>query len=202
MTPTTATPARPRRRVRLAVLAGAVGLAAAAVAVGAAARRPAADRAAVVPAAYHVVGPFGPDLFQACGPEQAPDPGRGYRTAAGELRWKLVEAVPGAGCLDFARAFRRDNAAGYALTYAHSPTAADGELLVGSDDTVRVWVNGEAVHQATRFRVARPDEDRVPVRWRAGRNTVVAKVVNVTGDHLLYLKLVGPPGLRAGPSPD
>ena len=48
-------------------------------------------------------------------------------------------------------------------------------MLVGSDDTVRVWINGKQVHEYATPRSARPDDDKVPVKLDAGWNRVLVE---------------------------
>jgi hypothetical protein len=73
-------------------------------------------------------------------------------------------------------------------------------MLVGSDDTVRVWINGKQVHEYATPRSAKPDDDKVPVHLDAGWNKVLVKVVNGEADHGLYLRFVGE-GLRVARTP-
>lgn len=160
------------------------------------------QRSALVPPVYWVIGPFGPELLRAYEPELHPDPTHPCKGAQGALlHWKEVPVGEGVPCLNFHALFRKDKSSGYAMTYIRSPMEQSGFLLLGSDDTIRVWLNGEPVHQFTRFRRGRPDEDRVKVHWRKGRNTLLVKVVNVSGDHLFFLKCVGASGLEATTAP-
>lgn len=158
--------------------------------------------ASFVPGVYWVVGPFGPELHQPYEPELQPDPARTYKGANGTtLQWQELPVTPGVQCLDFVKLFRKENASGYALTYVISPEEQAGTLLMGSDDTIKVWVNGEMVHESNRPRGATPDEDRAAVRWKRGRNTLLVKVGNWVGDHQFFLKCVGAPGLAATTRP-
>jgi hypothetical protein len=61
-------------------------------------------------------------------------------------------------------------------------------MLVGSDDGVRIWLDGKQVHEFTRDRKATPDQDRVRVELNKGWNKILVKVVNRQGDHGLYLR--------------
>jgi hypothetical protein len=158
------------------------------------------DWVEVVPESYWVIGPFGPGHEKAYEPEQQPDPARPCKTPAGkELEWVVKPIIPGALCLDFRRAFRQkktDDTAAYALVYVHSANNQPGELLLGSDDTITVWLNDVQVHQNLRLRPGIPDDDRAAVEWKQGRNTLLIKVGNATGDHLFFAKLRSPAALR------
>ena len=61
-------------------------------------------------------------------------------------------------------------------------------LGVGSDDGVRLWVNGEQVHDVKGGRQARPGQDLVKARLRKGWNEIRAKVDNIIGTWELYLE--------------
>jgi hypothetical protein len=69
-------------------------------------------------------------------------------------------------------------------------------LSVGSDDGVRVWVNGEKVHDVKGGRQARPGQDVVKVRLKKGWNEIRAKVDNIVGTWELYLEFRTADGKR------
>jgi hypothetical protein len=62
-------------------------------------------------------------------------------------------------------------------------------IRLGSDDHVRLLLNGKQSCESVRERIAVPDADAVPTVLKAGWNILVARVVNVTGDDALYLRL-------------
>src|SRR5262249_2045603 len=69
-------------------------------------------------------------------------------------------------------------------------------LLVGGGDAVRLWLNGRLVHEMPQAHGWWVGLDRVPVTLRAGRNTLLAKVSNLSGrQNLLFLDV------RLGDSP-
>ena len=162
---------------------------------------PQADWLEIVPKSYWVIGPFGPGLHQSYSPEKLADPTKPCKTPAGkELQWTVNSIIPGAQCLDFRKAFKlknTDDSAAYALVYIQSDKDQAGELLLGSDDTITVWLNGVEVHQYADFRMGEQDTDKVPVAWKQGQNTLLIKVGNGTGDHLFFAKLRSPFTLRA-----
>ena len=82
----------------------------------------------------------------------------------------------------------------YGLAYVLSPDDRDATLLLGSDDGVRVWINGEIVHTNPVYRAARPDLDRVTVRLRKGWNKVLVKVLQGAGGWGFYLRFADPGG--------
>src|SRR5262249_34914773 len=62
-------------------------------------------------------------------------------------------------------------------------------LSVGSDDGVKVWLNGELVIAHDVPRSAAPDQDRAKVHLRAGDNTLLMKVVNLGGGSAFYFRI-------------
>jgi Protein of unknown function (DUF1553)/Protein of unknown function (DUF1549)/Planctomycete cytochrome C len=55
-------------------------------------------------------------------------------------------------------------------------------LKLGSDDAVKVWLNGQRVHENKVLRALLPDSDVVSLALRAGTNSLLVKVVNSYGD--------------------
>ncbi|CAG7617850.1 hypothetical protein ACFQI7_02485 [Paenibacillus allorhizosphaerae] len=68
------------------------------------------------------------------------------------------------------------------------PEERESMLSFGFSDRMRLWVNGMEVYQgdwkwgppASDGRI-RPDHAAVPVRWRAGRNSIRAEITNLEG---------------------
>jgi hypothetical protein len=152
---------------------------------------------------FWVVGPFGDDLRAAYAPEHATDPTALYPTAKhGEkLAWKAHATEP-TGFLNLRAIFDSDHVSAYALTYVYSPEEQPVDLLVGSDDMVRVWINAKLVHEHGGVRTARPDEDRIHVTLKPGWNSVLAKVVNDSGGYGLFLRFQGGKRLRMALKPE
>jgi wyosine [tRNA(Phe)-imidazoG37] synthetase (radical SAM superfamily)/lysophospholipase L1-like esterase len=71
----------------------------------------------------------------------------------------------------------------YALTMLESPIDQDAELLLGSDDGFAVWLNGEQV--GANLDVGRwlaPDSDKFRAKVRKGRNVLLVKITQVSGE--------------------
>jgi len=68
----------------------------------------------------------------------------------------------------------------YATTYIHAESAKSAYLGVGSDDAIKIWLNGELVHENFAARAVGIDQDLVPVKLVKGENHLVVKVVNAT----------------------
>jgi hypothetical protein len=72
-----------------------------------------------------------------------------------------------------------DRKIAYLWAQIDMPEDRAGTLGIGSDDGVKVWLNGELVHNNWMHRIVRADNDRVPVTLRKGKNELVLKVQNV-----------------------
>lgn len=64
----------------------------------------------------------------------------------------------------------------YFATVLDSQGAQPARLLIGSDDGVQVWLNGEKIHDARVTRALQPRQDRVPVQLKSGKNLILLKL--------------------------
>ena len=69
----------------------------------------------------------------------------------------------------------------YARATVWSDKFQEARLDVGSDDGVKVWLNDELVHELKEARGHQPFQDQTPVTLHAGWNTILLKVVQITG---------------------
>jgi len=83
---------------------------------------------------------------------------------------------------------RQTYVAAYAVRTILSDKARKVKILTGSDDTLRVWLNGKVVVQVLALRPAQPDQDSTTVELVAGKNVLVAEVSQAGGGWGLYLR--------------
>ncbi len=122
---------------------------------------------------------FDDDQLAACGGEGQTyaAPPTSCAVSGHDLAWK--EAEPAEGRIDLAQAVgARDYALAYAWTEVSAPEASSVLLGLGSDDAVKVWLNGELVHRNWVMRALSPDQDLVALDLRKGRNQVLLKIQN------------------------
>lgn len=133
---------------------------------------------------WRALGPFArksdaPLPFDLDGPIDlnAKYPGAGDALVA----WRLAQASGDHGRVDLDRLFGSDTRDAFAYAEVHSTTARQAEMVVGSDDTLTVWVNGKQVYDFQRDRSFAPDQARFPVDLVEGMNRVVARCGNTGG---------------------
>jgi predicted esterase len=133
------------------------------------------------------------------GGEPSADPRENDPIATGRrLRWRL-HAARGPR-VDLRRLLTpRRRTAAYAFARLVVPTARRARLLVGSDDGVRAWVNGERVLDRMVTRRHAHDSDLVPIRLVAGVNRLLFKIDQGGGRWAFSARVVDAAG---APMPD
>jgi hypothetical protein len=145
---------------------------------------------------FRVLGPFpSPDkrgLDRDFGPEKdfaRPDLHATYDlVGAKPRRWETVSTdaslgFPAVNQVQYAqgRGEPAEGVTNYFLAFADSAGDQDATLLLGSDDSCKVWVDGRQVHEYRGNRAVNAHDDRVRVRLKGGRNVIVIKVENHQG---------------------
>lgn len=152
---------------------------------------------------WRVAGPFhrenvtANDLFDVSFPPE--------QDAAG-VTWTVLEPNNAAKpwLFDLVEAMGGDNRCLYLSATVESSTEQPAVLEVGSDDCVKVWLNGEQVHAARSFRPLTEAEDKVDVTLQPGANMLLLKVVQGSGGCGVACGVVAPAnstlaGLRIAP---
>ncbi len=125
---------------------------------------------------------FNSDWFGSAGPgDLAPEVGSTQEIDGEILTWRAL-AADEHGYVDLQSFDRRDYCIGYAWTELQAPQDLDAWLAIGSDDGLRIWLNGELVHDRWMRRISKIDDDIVPLKLKAGPNRILIKIQNATGD--------------------
>ncbi|HVW35974.1 MAG TPA: c-type cytochrome, partial [Pirellulales bacterium] len=119
------------------------------------------------------------------------------------VRWELVEndpslGFPGVDQVKHARRrrVRAEAVTNYFLVFADSSADQDVSLLLGSDDSCKVWVNGRQVHEYRGDRALAPGADQIKTSLKAGRNAIVVKVENHQGPGGVSLSIGSPANVQ------
>ncbi len=106
-----------------------------------------------------------------------PTPQMAHQRDGKEYPWQKVESPT--NVIDLMQLYGpKEYVIAYAWAEIELPAATSAVLGIGSDDAVKVWLNGEQVHENWADRPAREDDDLVLVKFRAGRNHLLLKVQN------------------------
>jgi tetratricopeptide (TPR) repeat protein len=123
-----------------------------------------------------------------------------YPGKSGDIRWeRRHDGDPDDGIVNLGRIY--DNAewaVAYGWTIINSPVEKTVLLGIGSDDDVKVWLNGELVHSHKVARGVDVNQDIVGVRLRKGENELLIKVCNQGGQWGFVVTLPGEPLFQAG----
>ncbi|MFQ6041763.1 MAG: DUF3352 domain-containing protein [Candidatus Poribacteria bacterium] len=133
--------------------------------------------------AWYVIGPFGNDanagFDTAYPPEEGVDLEGEYEGVGATVNWEQWADDKADGFVDFQYMFEPDQwVVAYAWTTVTSPETREAQLRVGSDDDVKVWLNGKEALSRKIARAASPDQDIVPVTLNEGENKLLVKVCN------------------------
>ncbi len=147
---------------------------------------------------WRVIGPFeneGDGFDKSYPPEEKVDLDAEYEGKDGAVKWANRSDDKLDGFVDFRYIFEPDQwAVGYAWTKVISPEARKVQLFVGSDDEVKVWLNGEEVLSNDLPRTVEPDQDVVTVELNKGENQLLVKVCNQEMDWGFYLRFTDAEG--------
>ncbi|MCU0962335.1 MAG: tetratricopeptide repeat protein [Pirellulaceae bacterium] len=101
------------------------------------------------------------------------------------------------GGVAFGSPLRKSQHAAWAMTYLYSPDERATALWVGGPCPLRVWLNGQLVHETRQPDTWAGAQDCVPVVLRAGRNTLCVAAMHEAGPEWFQLRLGDAPWQRA-----
>lgn len=111
-----------------------------------------------------------------------------------EYMWRLVQAE--SDIVNLVEVYgQKDFVIAYAWAEIEMPETTMVLLGIGSDDGVKVWLNGELIHENWIGRPVKEDDDIVPVTLREGRNLLLLKVQNMQFDWGFACRALGPESL-------
>lgn len=148
---------------------------------------------------WHLNGPFAAEdgaaaYATAYPPEQGVNLADRYDD--GRAKWNRLEGFADG----VVHALQGEVAANYLYRSIKAPTARTLQVDLGSNDAIKVWVNGIVVHENEVQRGLEPGKyDRVALPLRAGDNDLLVKVVNYGARHEFYYAGAGEEDSAAAP---
>jgi hypothetical protein len=133
------------------------------------------------------------DYLATIGGEASAVPLRGTKVVGDDQTFKWFYHNAETDKIPFNSIFEpNDMVIAYAFCQVNSTTEQKAILSVGSNDGVRVFLNGQQVHQAHPAfgRWLQPDNDYVPVKLNQGLNNLMFKVDDGLGDFGLVVRLL------------
>jgi hypothetical protein len=136
---------------------------------------------------------FARDWLAAAGGETSirPAAGQNVTVDSKSLMWRAIESKE-----DTVDLHEGSDPAEWAVAYAWAEIdlkqETKGLLGIGSDDAVKVWLNGKVIHEHWGGRGLKVDEDMVPISIPAGTNYLLLKVQNMIDGWGFACRLMGP----------
>jgi len=109
-----------------------------------------------------------------------PKAGDAVKVGPKELKWRAIKTKDYFFDVNEILGGANENVTAYAVAYVVAPKEVTGaQLLMGSNDQAKVWLNGKEVLKFTDTRTLDPDTDKATgLTLKAGVNVVVFKVIN------------------------
>jgi hypothetical protein len=107
-----------------------------------------------------------------------------------QYQWSALESKYDIVDLNQLSEEKTDFNVAYLWAQIEMPQATLSTLGIGSNDAVKVWLNGDLVHENWALRSVVLDNDRVPVTFKKGTNHLVLKVQNAMGPWAFSCRLL------------
>jgi HEAT repeat protein len=144
---------------------------------------------------WEVAGPYeqqGKDFSELFDIPFAPETGD-----EASAHWKVLPASANPSeswKMDLLQALGGQQRVAYARTWINSPKQQNVRLEIGSDDGVKVWLNGRVVYANNVSRALQPGSDEVDVTLNAGENPLMLKVTQNTAGWAFCVRFAQPGG--------
>jgi hypothetical protein len=118
---------------------------------------------------------------------------------AKDVKWTLMPAGTDPsrpGVLDLLKLYGGEQRAAYLYTWLHCDGRKQARLEIGSDDGVKVWLNGNVVHANNVARPLTPGSDNVNITLDQGWNLLMLKVTQNNLPWEFCVRLRSPDGGR------
>ncbi|HJZ94075.1 MAG TPA: VCBS repeat-containing protein [Gemmataceae bacterium] len=137
---------------------------------------------------WMLIGPFpnnnGAGFETVYPPEKEVDFAKQYDGKGGKVAWRKADFKDGAinNLAVFGKPELNNDAVCYVARVIEATAATELSLSLGSDDGLAVFVNGERVLAENAQRACAPDQNRVTIRLKPGKNNLVLKITQWAGE--------------------
>ena len=141
---------------------------------------------------FHHIGPFKEVGFdQKEGPEfdRSFEPEKEYVFGTQKLKWQSKPEWK-EGEL-YGGVFTAGNSSNYIMKVLEASSACEFPLSLGSDDGIKVYLNGQVVLANNIGRAAAPDQEKISLALKKGKNYLLIKIHNGGGASGFYYKSAG-----------
>jgi putative heme-binding domain-containing protein len=146
---------------------------------------------------WKLIGPF-PDDDKSYPPEKEQNFKATYKGIAGDVRWTNRKGDAKTGKVNLLPLYTPNtDVAAYGYAEYQSDANREALLVVGSDDSIVIWLNGTKVHEFAGTRSWSADSDKVKVTLKKGKNTLLIKCGQKTGDWVFSITVSGDPSAYA-----
>jgi HEAT repeat protein len=141
--------------------------------------------------AWQVSGPYfedGKDYHTLFDTPFPPETGDGT-----QAKWRSVNAGPdpkSPWVIDLLGTFGGEQRVGYARAWVYSPERAAARLEFGSDDGIKIWLNGQVIHRNNTYRGFSAGSDVVNATFNAGWNPLLLKITQLNGGWAFSARVV------------
>ena len=119
-----------------------------------------------------------------------------YRTKSGKAKWQIAKDGNNDGFINLRDIYADSHwSVGYGLIYINSPEDRRVQFRIGSDASLKVWLNNEEVWKLNEHRNAIFDDDIIGVSLKKGLNRVLIKVCNRLDDWGFYFRVTDEEGI-------
>ncbi len=148
---------------------------------------------------WHLVGPFPWNMADGFSVTHINEPnvdlGAAYEVNGETRTWQKHDVGHISGMVHLMGVFgAQEFCCAYGLARVKVAEATDAVLRMGSDDGLKVWVNGAAVHENNVDRGAAFDQDLAPAKLEAGVNEILVECTQNGGGWNFMLRLTRPDG--------
>ena len=146
---------------------------------------------------WQAAGPFMQDgkdyaaLFDTVLAPEKPD--------AKDVKWRAMPAGTDPAkpwLLDLLKFMGGEQRVAYARTRIHSPKHQEARLELGSDDGVKVWLNGKQIHANNTARAITQGSDKLNITLKEGWNTLLLKITQNNQGWEFCARMAQPDGAR------